>query len=124
MPNYRFAHFVVTTKMPSYSVKCHFEWPCSKTKALAHLYEERITLWQAETTHDAIEAAEQEALAYAEQNGYTFIQLSQAFWMFSELPGNGTELFSLLRESDLEPSAYLDHYHDTGFERESKINGE
>jgi hypothetical protein len=28
--------------------------------------------------------------------------------------------FSLLRESDLEPSAYLDHFHDTGLERESK----
>lgn len=109
--------------MPSYSVKCHFEWSPTKTKTLAHLYEERITLWQADSIYAAIEAAEREALAYAEQNGFTFIGLSQAFWMFSELQGEGTELFSLLRESDLEPSEYLDHFHDTGFERESKYNG-
>ena len=106
--------------MPSYSVKCHFEWPAAKAETLAQLYEERITLWQAESLDDAIEAAEQEALKYAEQNGFTFIQLTQAFWMFSDLEGDGIELFSLLRESDLEPSAYLDYFHDTGFERESK----
>jgi hypothetical protein len=41
--------------------------------------------------------------------------------MFSELEGNGIELFSLLRESDLEPSAYLDHFHDTGTERQTEI---
>jgi hypothetical protein len=106
--------------MPSYSVKCHFEWSPKKTRTLAHLYEERITLWQADTIEDANEEDEREAMAYAEQHGFTFIELSQAFWMFSDLEGDGIELFSLLRESDFEPSAYLDHYHDTGFERESK----
>ncbi len=107
-------------KMPSYSVKCHFEWSPEKTKTLAHLYEERITLWQADNIDDAIEAAEREALMYAEQHGFTFIELSQAFWMFSHLEGDGVELFSLLRESDLKPSAYLDNFHDTGLERKSK----
>ena len=106
--------------MPSYSIKCHFEWSPTKKKTLAHLYEERITLWQADGIDDAIEAAEREASVYAEQNSFTFIKLSQAFWMFSDLQGDGVELFSLLRESDLEPSAYLDHFHDTGLERESK----
>ena len=106
--------------MPTYSVKCHFEWSPTKTKTLAHLYEERITLWQADSIDDAIEAAEREALRYSEQNGFTFIKLSQAFWMFSHLEGDGVELFSLLRESDLDPAAYLDFFHDTGFERESK----
>lgn len=106
--------------MPSYSVKCHFEWSPTKTQTLAHLYEERITLWRADSLDDAIAAAEREAMGYAEAHGFTFIELSQAFWMFNDLEVDGVELFSLLRESDLEPSAYLDHFHDTGFERESK----
>lgn len=106
--------------MPSYSVKCHFEWPAGEAKTHAHLYEERITLWRAETMDEAIESAEREAVEYARENGFTFIDLSQAFWMFSDLEGDGVELFSLLRESDLDPSAYLDAFHATGCERESQ----
>ena len=30
---------------------------------------------------------------------------------------SGSELFSLMRDSDLTPNEYLDHFHDTGTER-------
>jgi len=32
----------------------------------------------------------------------------------------GAEVFSLLRESDLEPDAYLDAFFDTGTERQTE----
>ncbi|MCW1916568.1 hypothetical protein OJ996_23475 [Luteolibacter sp. GHJ8] len=107
--------------MPSYTVRCLFEWSADRVETLKHLYEERITLWNAATFEEAIELAEQEASEYAEEHGFTFIQLSQAFWMFSEVQGSGVEVYSLLRESDLEPDAYLNAFFDTGFEREEDV---
>ena len=38
-----------------------------------------------------------------------------------ETIGHGAELFSLLRESDLEPKEYLDAFFDTGDERQGEI---
>lgn len=106
--------------MPSYSVKCHFEWSPTKVRSQAHLYEERITLWNTNNIDQAIESAKQEARKYAKENAFTFLELTQAFWMFQDIEGNGLELFSLLRESDLAPSDYLDLFHDTRLDPELK----
>ncbi len=103
--------------MPSYSVRCIFEWPSEKAENLQHLYEERITLWQAADIDEAIGLAEVEADEYAAENDFTFLGLSQAFWLFSEVQANGIEVFSLLRESNLLPQSYLDVFQSTGFER-------
>ena len=74
---------------------------------------------------DAIELAEKEAAEYAAE-GEEFLGLSQGFWLFDDLalPQQGIEVFSLLRESDLEPKAYLDAFFDTGFERQAEYDGE
>ncbi len=81
------------------------------------LYEERVTLWEADGFDNAIELAEQEATVYAKAAGSSYLELAQAFAM-SDPPGNGTEVFSLLRESVLEPKQYLDRFFDTGTERQ------
>jgi hypothetical protein len=86
-----------------------------------NIYEERITLWRADTFDEAVAQAEQEAEAYAEDTGATFLRFAQAFVM-SEEPGHGAEVFSLERESDLEPDEYLDAFFDTGTEREASLD--
>ncbi len=98
------------------SVRCIYRWVDPPT------YEERITVWHGSTLDESIELAEQEARLYAEVNGIEFLGLSQACQM-DDPPGNGTEVFSLFRDSDLEPDAYLDSFFDTGREREAKVRG-
>lgn len=80
-------------------------------------YEERITLWQAADHHEAIERAEAEAVQYAEALGAEYlIQFGQAFELFDE-PGDGAEIFSLIRDSPLSPPAYIRTFFQTGAER-------
>lgn len=84
-------------------------------------YEERITLWQAGSADEAIERAEAEAIAYAasiDEVPVTYLGLAQCFHLFDS-PEDGAEVFSLMRDSDLEPDDYLDTYFDSGDERVS-----
>lgn len=98
-------------------------------------YEERVTLWDARCFEDAHALARAEADGYANDLGDgRLLDLFQVYWLFedpvwdSDLPPgsevtivvpSGTEVFSLVRESDLEPSEYLESFLDTGFELES-----
>ncbi|MFJ1704447.1 hypothetical protein [Kitasatospora sp. NPDC088346] len=95
-----------------YGVRCVFRWD-SRPQA----YEERITLWYADSIDRAIELAEAEAGEYAAGGGFEYLAIAQAYRMFDR-PGSGAEVFSLLRESPLEPDDYLDSYFDTGAERQ------
>jgi hypothetical protein len=105
--------------MKSYAVRCIFEAPVESINTKRFLYEERITIWRALNIDDAIDRAEEEANSYCRKNvGFRFSGLSQAFWMFQSLDGNGVEVFSLLRESDLEMDEYLDRFFSTGDERQ------
>ena len=91
----------------------------------AHLYEERITLWSAESLGEAIDLAESEAKECA-GNDAECLGLFQGFWLFDDLTltTQGIEAFSLLRESDLEPKEYLDTFFDTGSERQNNYAAE
>jgi hypothetical protein len=79
-------------------------------------YEERITLWQARTFEEAIQRAEAEAVEYAQDSGDYLIEFGQAYALDEE-PGDGVEVFSLLRDSELDPSQYLATFFETGWER-------
>jgi hypothetical protein len=81
------------------------------------LYEERVTLWQAESFDEALALAEEEADRYAASVDGEHLGLCQAFELAGR-PGHGVEAFSLVRESDLGPDAYLDGFFDTGAERQ------
>jgi hypothetical protein len=84
-------------------------------------YEERVTLWQADSFDEAVLLAESEATEYAADVGSVFLGFAQAYVM-AEPPGNGVEVFSLLRDSDLDPDEYLDRFFDTGYEREAALD--
>jgi hypothetical protein len=96
-----------------FGVRCVFVWSGWEGKP----FEERITLWRARSLDHAIELAEQEAGKYAEENGFEDLHFSQAFAITegSEI-SSGTEVFSLLRDSDLPLDEYLDTFFSTGGE--------
>ena len=107
-----------------YSVRCVFAvgWP---PEAAGETYEERITLWRARSTEEAIERAEAEALEYAagiEEGPDSYTGLAQCYRLGDE-PGDGAEVFSLMRDSNLKPDAYLDRFFDTGAEHQGLVEG-
>jgi hypothetical protein len=79
-------------------------------------YEERITLWRAVSFDEAIRRAEAEAQEYARDVGGVYVGLAQAFHLFENAVGDGAEVFSLIRDSELEPDDYLTRFFDTGDE--------
>jgi hypothetical protein len=105
--------------MAIFSVRCIFRWQSRADQVRKHLYEERITLWKASDVKEAIALAEGEARAYASDSSGEYLEFCQAYAVVEEPDTNGIEVFSLLRESDLEPSQYLDAFFSTGSERES-----
>ncbi|MGO9457716.1 MAG: hypothetical protein ACLP62_11830 [Acidimicrobiales bacterium] len=95
-----------------FGVRCVFRWSQPLT------YEERITLWEADSLDDAIAFAEMDAQAYAERLNSEYLQMAQAYWIGHRRPEAGSEVFSLMRDSELDPDAYLDTFYDTGQERQ------
>jgi hypothetical protein len=96
-----------------YTVRCLF----GSVAEDVSLYEERLTLWQADSLDAAIAMAEAEAAAFAETIDVEYLGLAQGYWL-SVPPRNGAEVYALCRESDLPPDDYLDQFFDTGGERQ------
>lgn len=105
-----------------YAVRCVFAG-ANPPSPQGNTYEERITLWRAPTAEIAIERAEAEATQYAaaiEDAPATFLGFSQSYQLF-DVPADGAEVFSLMRDSDLGPAAYLNRFFDDGKERQRHI---
>ena len=104
-----------------YAVRCIFRQRLLEDleRADTSIYEERITLWRARSDDHAIELAEMEACEYAEmlEAGVEHLGLAQSYRLADD-PGHGSEVFSLMRDSDLDREAYLDTFFDTGTERQ------
>lgn len=84
-------------------------------------YEERVRLFDAADADAAIARSEVEAAEYAAGlDGCTALGFHQSFELF-DAPGDGSEVFSLMRDSDLEPDDYLDRFFDTGTERQGRL---
>ena len=82
-------------------------------------YEERITLWRAKSFEEAIARAEEEAHDYAATLSHEYVGLAQAYRLaVDDPPADGDEIFSLIRESDLPPDAYVATFFATGDEFE------
>lgn len=99
-----------------YAVRCVFEHPDEDAASGDRWYEERFTLWRADSDDEALALADAEAELYAEANDCTNLGLAQGFHIAAEAVGMGTELFSLVRGSRLEADDYLDAFFDTGAE--------
>ena len=97
-----------------FGVRCVFHDP-------EGTYEERVTIWKADVFEEAVLLAEADAKDYAADVGSEFLGFAQAYVMPDE-PGQGAEVFSLLRDSDLDPDEYLDAFFDTGAEREASLD--
>ena len=105
-----------------FGVRCVFEWK-GQTGVRKRLYEERVLLWRAVDFDDAITKAEVEAVEYvagreaADPGPSRYLAFAQAYQLSEwDEPGNGIEVFSMLRGSDLEPGKYLTRFFDTGDE--------
>ena len=85
------------------------------------IYEERIVIVIASDFDQAIAKAEDEATEYADGLNAEYVGLAQAFALF-DAPGDGAEVFSLMRDSDLPPDEYLIAFFDTGDERQSDVD--
>ncbi|MBN9174152.1 MAG: hypothetical protein J0I70_08365 [Microbacterium sp.] len=95
--------------MKSYSVRAIFRH--------GRVYEERLVLHFALSAADALRLAEREAHEYADALGNCeYLGLLQAYELPNGRLEEGSELFSLLRESDLEAADYLTSFFDTGHE--------
>lgn len=96
-----------------FGVRCIF-----KRRSKQH-YEERITLWHADSFETAIKRAEAEAIEYQEISESDYLRIAQAY----ELPdgvSDGSEVFSLFRESSLGPEEYVSRFFDSGTEVQKK----
>ncbi|MFF2994308.1 hypothetical protein ACFVTC_06935 [Streptomyces sp. NPDC057950] len=81
------------------------------------VYAERVTLWSAGRPGDAIGRAEAEALEYcAALEEVDCAGYAEAFRMDGVL-GEGAEVFSLMRESDLPSGVHVRRFFATGRER-------
>lgn len=97
-------------------------------------YEERITLWYAKGLSEAIAMAEEEVQEYAALLEARYLGFAQAYGPLDQLGPDdpygpleyeeggvltsGSELFSLMRTSNLPPDEYLVAYFATGLEIE------
>ena len=106
--------------MPSYSVRCVFRWNPRPNQGRKHLYEERITLWVAGDINKAIALAEEEAQTYV-SGGDEYLGCCQAYSLSDDIDESGVEVFSLLRESDLDPKQYVSAFFITGQEHERAV---
>ena len=101
-----------STDQPWFSVRCILHH--------RHLnaYEERITLWRAADIDQAVTQAEQEGRDYAHDlPDAQYAELAQAYQLV-DAPGDGNEVFSLIRDSSLPPDTYITTFFDTGTEHQ------
>jgi hypothetical protein len=72
-------------------------------------YEERLTIWRAVDAEEAASLAETEAEQYAKKNGYERLDYLVAYELF-ESPSVGSEVWSYMRQSQLDPGSFLRRY--------------
>ena len=100
-----------------YGVRCIFGF--ESPSGTGQTYEERVTLWQATSEDQAIALAETEAATYAADGDASYLGFAQSYRLATD-PGQGAEVFSLMRDSQLPPDEYLDSYFDVGTERQRR----
>jgi hypothetical protein len=99
---------------PWFSARCVFR---HQRVGQSMSYEERIILIRADSEEQAILMAERDAKEYAATSeGCWYTGYVDLFQIFDTEIGHRTELFSLIRSSDLSERAYLDRFFDTGAE--------
>lgn len=93
-------------------------YPNKKSKK--KIYEERVVLFVAKSFNNAIKKAEKEADEYSNANQMKYLGFVNVFKLFEQSITNGTEVYSLMRESKLNGRKYLNSFFDTGKEKTKK----
>src|SRR4029077_13341833 len=104
---------------PWYAAKCIFRHSGLQPARKGFLYEERILLVRASDFREAQAKAEAEARRYA-ANGIEYLGFIDVYHLPAQAVGDGVEVYSLMRTSKLEPTKYLNHFHDTGAENSKR----
>src|SRR5512141_3282241 len=78
-------------------------------------YVERITVWRATSFPEVLALAEHDAQDCAAREGLEYLGFADAFQM-PQAPEDGIELFSLMRDSDLDAVDYVVRVFATGGE--------
>lgn len=89
-----------------YAVRCIIRFEPQPGSAGA-TYEERITLWRADSFDHAVERAERDARDYASTTAgspESYLGFAPAYHL-ADVPGDGAEVFSLMRDSRRKPGA-------------------
>ncbi len=110
----------MSTGEPWYGVRLVYQ----HNRLSGHAYEERILIVRAKSAEAAIEMAEAISVQEYEDESTVRLEYAMTFNIFDCdgpcLPP-GTEVFSLIRDSDLTPDEYLNRFHTTGAERSQDI---
>ena len=96
----------ISSAEPWFAVRCLFSHPGLASDGKKALYEERVTLWRAASWDDAFKLAEAEAREYAASDVCIFHGTTDAFQLFDESVGQGTEIWSTMRGSGMDPETY------------------
>jgi hypothetical protein len=114
--------FVVAPQEPWYAARCIFHHRARGT--IPACFEERIILLRATGAAEAIRRAEEEAREYAASlEAVEYVDAMDMFHLYEQLVGDGTEVFALLRVSDLDARAYVSQFSHTGSERWRPFDG-
>jgi len=109
-----------TDSEPWFGAKCIFLHTRSQ-RPTERLFEERVILVRASGFDEAIQKAEEEAKGYCQDlEDCSYTGFMSVFHIYGEEIGDGSEIYSLMRSSDLSVKEYLDHFYDTGAERAQK----
>jgi hypothetical protein len=87
--------------------------------ANGHAFEERVLIVRAEDFDSAIARAERISRDDYENESTIYTNYAMAFHIFDEngdALGDGVDVFSLIRNSELPVDDYLNRFHDTGNE--------
>jgi len=80
-------------------------------------YEERVVVLLATDFDEAIEKAECEANTYAAESDMEYLGYVNVFQIFNDNIDDKTEVYSLMWDSILDASKYIDTFFDTGSEK-------
>jgi len=103
---------------PWYGAKCVFRHDDLQREEGSYVYEERVVLIRADSFDEAIAKAEQEAHTYAEEFDGIYLDFCGVYHLADNEVGDGCEVYSLMRTSDLEVDDFITRYFDDGTQHE------
>lgn len=101
-----------------YSAKTVYRHQLAQDEKTKTVFEERVVLFHAANFEDAIAKAETEANRYCSAvENVVYLGFVNVYYLPEDTVEDGTEIYSLMRDSDLSDAEYLTRFHDDGHER-------